>query len=852
MSATVSTSHEYVHEGAPPDRTSTWRTMFRFAFVFAQLMLLVVVIRQFQIESSAFLRIFILAVAGFAVHYFLPSALRQPFFVALSITGIFLVLGTETASALIGVGMVLIGICHLPVSWRIRIALLLGSGAALAVLRVQDFDSPWTHALWPILGSMFMFRLAVYVYDLRHDKQAGSLWSTLAYFFMLPNVCFPLFPVVDYKTFYRNHATSDLYEIAQLGVIWIVRGVFHLVLYRIVYYHFTLPPHEVVDANSLVQFLISNFLLYLRISGHFHIIIGILHLFGFGLPETHNRYVLSSSFTEFWRRINIYWKDFMMKVFYYPIYFRLRSWGATRALICATACVFLVTWVAHSYQWFWLRGTFPLIWQDAVFWTVLAVLVVINSLRELKHGRKRSLQASRWTPRDSILHGVKTVGTFTTIVLLWSLWTSESFASWRSMWSFLSTTNATGAGFPSYLLLAIAMVFGGAVLWGRNLKGVDSRSKPLFVFMGVCVTRATARALALLCFLAIIGLPQVYTEFGVSTANFVLSVRADRLSRVDSAKLHRGYYEDLTRVDRFNSKLWEVYMTKPMNWLDVTGSGLTRLTGDFAVSELIPDARSTTSFSVVTTNRWGMRDQDYTKIVPEKTYRLAVLGASAVMGWGVEDDEPFETVFEHMLNEKLATESSQRFESLNFGVPGYYPPQQLPNLVKALQFSPHGVLYIATGRELSRAAYFVAETLTKGREIPYPPLRDIVTSAGVNSTQTQTEAMRRLAEVKEDILAWLYQELVERCKTHGAEPIFVFIPHVEKGTWEKETAPTLEIARAAGFLVWDLSDVYGNRGATMKIAEWDDHPNARAHRLIAEQMLQAFKEKWPALRSQLK
>ena len=44
---------------------------------------------------------------------------------------------------------------------------------------------------------------------------------------------------------------------------------------------------------------------------------------------------LASSFTDFWRRINIYWKDFMLKVFYYPAVFRLKKLGATNAIIDA-------------------------------------------------------------------------------------------------------------------------------------------------------------------------------------------------------------------------------------------------------------------------------------------------------------------------------------------------------------------------------------------------------------------------------------------------------------------------------------------------------------------------------------
>src|SRR5439155_7314418 len=121
----------------------------------------------------------------------------------------------------------------------------------------------------------------------------------------------------------------------------------------------------------------------------FHIIVGILHLFCFHLPETHRSYFLTSSFTDFWRRINIYWKDFMMKLFYYPAYFALRKRGEARAIVLSTVLVFATTWMLHSYQWFWFRGSVLLAWNDLIFWSVLGLLVVITTLHELRHGRQR-------------------------------------------------------------------------------------------------------------------------------------------------------------------------------------------------------------------------------------------------------------------------------------------------------------------------------------------------------------------------------------------------------------------------------------------------------------------------------
>src|SRR3546814_15589356 len=82
---------------------------------------------------------------------------------------------------------------------------------------------------------MFMFRPIVYLYDMRQEK--ASFARSVSYFFMLPNVCFPMFPVVDYKGFRRSYYDIDEHRIYQIGVDWMVRGILHLILYRIIYYY---------------------------------------------------------------------------------------------------------------------------------------------------------------------------------------------------------------------------------------------------------------------------------------------------------------------------------------------------------------------------------------------------------------------------------------------------------------------------------------------------------------------------------------------------------------------------------------------------------------------------------------
>ncbi len=800
-----------------------------YLVILAQLGLLLLLLRQFQIESGAFLRLAMLAFGGFAVHAWLPLHWRLPFFALLSLGGIALVMGLENAAWLVSIGLGLIGICHLPLSFTWRGVLLLTAAAVLALQRAGHLPFPWSDAIWPILGAMFMFRMIVYFYDLRHDKAPTSPAQSLAYFFMLPNACFPLFPVVDYKTFRRNYFDDDAYRIYQVGVEWMVRGVVHLLLYRIVYYYLTLAPHEVAAPAQLTQYLVSNFLLYLRVSGLFHLIIGMLCLFGFRLPETHNRFLLASSFTDFWRRINIYWKEFMQKVFYYPAVFKLRKLGTEKALVIATLYVFLMTWFLHAYQWFWLRGTMLLVVQDILFWTILGLLVVGNSLYEMKHGRTRSLGKPARTWRDTAVLVAKTYATFWFICVLWSFWTAESLATWFAMWAALGGTYTIEVLLFPGLILAVIIV--GSIP-GDSLRNVRASAQSERAWQ-----RGRLATLVSMMVLIGVSVEGVHSQFGRDAGTFVHSLRSGQLSRLDTAKLERGYYESLLSVDRFNSQLWEVYTNKPKNWLDIDNANLKQFVGGFAQTELIPSFVQSTRFGTITINRFGMRDQEYELHPPPDTYRAAVLGASLVMGWGVGDGETFEALIEDRLNREWAGSGFARFELLNMGVPGYHPTQQLVAMERALAYEPNAIFYVATGRELTRAVAYLAELVHKRIDIPYDGLRRILDDAGVVPGMDEPTARRLLTPRGREVLSYVYGHIATEARTRGMATLWIFLPQVREGTWQEETPEAVEIAQGAGFTIINLEDVYrGHDIDDVRLAPWDDHPNAFGHRLIADRL----------------
>ena len=321
----------------------TFGRLLRLGTIVIELTLVAVAVRLLNIESPAFESVLTLALGGFLIHHFLPVPWRISFFAALSVATVPLVFGWQAGTWLLAFGGLLIALCHIPVAFHVRVALIVALALALAVARKQMLPAfaaiPPT--IWPILGSMFMFRLIVYLYDLKHEAAPFSASRAVAYFFMLPSVCMPLFPVVDYKTFQRSFYNADPLAPLPNGCEVDPARADPPALYKAVYFLAVIEPGGVVTGTDAARYMVSTFLLYLKISGLFHIIVGLLHLYGFGLAETHHFYLFSSSFTDFWRRINIYWKDFIQKIVFNPAYFRLRKRGETFAVATATLIAFV-------------------------------------------------------------------------------------------------------------------------------------------------------------------------------------------------------------------------------------------------------------------------------------------------------------------------------------------------------------------------------------------------------------------------------------------------------------------------------------------------------------------------------
>ena len=809
----------------------------RYLLTVLQLGALVLAIYWLELERSFGLHVLApLVLAGFAVHALLPATWKLPAFLGLSLAAFLAVLGPEAGALLIALALGLVGVCHLPVGFRLRVGLLAAVGLALVATRAEWLTMPLSRSVLPVLGAMFMFRLVIYLYDERTAARPATPWMRLSYFFLLPNVCFLLFPVVDYRTFQRTYYAEPTSSLHARGVQWMLRGVTHLVLYRVVYVYLTPSLSAVEDLYGVVLFVVSSYLLYLRISGHFHLIVGILHLFGFGLPETNHRYLLASSFTDCWRRINIYWTEFMKKIVYFPAFMRLRRGGAMFGMVVATALTFLATWWLHAYQWFWLNGAFPLA-MDGAFWGVAGVLALVTTVHEARRGRRTVPEGSVPSWGFALRRSCQALGVFALICVIWSLWCSPTPAQW------LATMQRAADGSGAQVAV-IAGALAAVVLVGSAAQRLVASPAWSTVVPGPSGT-AALRTLGCVA-VALLGLPAAHATLGPGVQAALAPLVTESLNLRDTERRIASYYDRLIEREGFGGRVWERERMDPNDVETFLDSAVSTLVETPLVFELAPSERIEFMGSYVETNRWGMRDRDYTRAKPPGTVRIAILGTCYEMGVGVDNDQVWEALAEVRLNRELSPRTGVAYELLNFSVPAYTPLHQVLLVRDRLPaFEPDVVL---VSNHIGPSVKYLIQVAALGP--PYPEgVDEIFERAEVEPGMDAVEVRLRVGPLREWIEDWAFEEMAAACAAMDAVPALMDVPFVEEvggrlpGYAERRMDRLRSVAFDQGFVHLDLTDAFGDEPyEAVAIPEIEHCPNELGHRLMADRFVEMLAE----------
>jgi GDSL-like Lipase/Acylhydrolase family len=332
------------------------------------------------------------------------------------------------------------------------------------------------------------------------------------------------------------------------------------------------------------------------------------------------------------------------------------------------------------------------------------------------------------------------------------------------------------------------------------------------------------------------------------------AARSAELNLADNEAGAGGYYEGLIEgvepAKGTRSELALRLLGKPTEWVRFQAANVSRPTlRDFLQFDLRPDLDLDLFGHRFTTNSHGMRDREYPLAKPPKTFRIALLGSSIDMGWGVGDDQTYENLLEDWLNAHARLRGmSRRFEVLNFAVAAYGPLQRYALLSrKAEEFDPDLVIYSATMLDNRLLELHLTALLHLQVDPTYPFLRQALIDAGINDEDARIGPDRQFVHkdvVKLKVRSHFWpildatlDALARDCQSRDLPLVLLAIPRA--GRIDSPTTRAGIMARLSGIAarlavpLIDLTPAFDRFDpATIELAAWDDHPNALGHRRI--------------------
>ncbi len=328
------------------------------------------------------------------------------------------------------------------------------------------------------------------------------------------------------------------------------------------------------------------------------------------------------------------------------------------------------------------------------------------------------------------------------------------------------------------------------------------------------------------------------------------SARSPELNRAERENHAAGYYEGL--IGGHDGSLGDPRLKltgKPTGWVSFREADVVYyLDDDFLQFELKPHLSRNLFGQPFLTNAFGMHDAPVSLAKPPGTMRIAVLGSSMDMGWGVRYQETYINKLEQWLDRHAGLQQvspPRRFEVLNFAVAAYSPMQRLEVLRrKVMAFDPDLVIYSATTLDLRLMEIHLCDMLRKSVDLKYDFITRAKELAAINSDDVELDRdgdllnKDRLKQKLRPVYWWLYDytlgAIAAECREHGVPLAMVIVPRVGKADLPSIRAEPVARLKAMaahqGVTVFDLSDTFDRIDPLkLEIAAWDDHPNVIGH-----------------------
>ena len=699
--------------------------------------------------------------------------------------------------------------------------LLFAFFAALIVLRLEIFYAPKLIYAVPYIAAAFMFRGIRMYYESKHGFLKSGFWMDLAFFFIPANLCFLLFGVIDPVKFSNSFVGFPAFK---TGIKRISLGMGLALLYRFILNVFPVSFEEVINFSTLFHYAVLKYLIVINLAGVLISGLGTLGLCGFELPPLFGNLLLATSFTEMWRKVNAYWREFMIRIFYYPLFLKLRKLSMFLRIFIAINAAFIISWILHDYQLFWISGEWHPKLTGLMYWLLFGNFVAVNVYQEFFIGKPPL--------RNFITRAFFAAGVFFTCAFLWLLWNSETISEFTYLiYSSFHSPHFSWADLL-YTLLGLFAVYIALVFVADQLKAQQKKMEEIL----------------LLILLPLFFLFLTLSSFSFFEKNY--PVLKNKIAVFDKIELSEeenfvrdeGYYEQVVAGNKSTDWPWEVHLKGNKKWGN--SKGATRRTGDIVLREFVPLSNTNMGYFSFHINSDGLRDKEYSLEKPPDTFRMAMLGGSNECGYGVEKENIFETIVENKLDSIYAPQQ-KNVEIINFaGLGNMLLQGEEITKKKVLKYKPDVIIYFAHPEEVKHIARNFSKLILNGIDLKYDSLKNIKADARVSQRMSWDELITRLMPYSERIINWGYNEIASDCRKNGIVPLWVYLPTPKDENPHANFKHLSEMATAHGFVIIDLSDAYkGYPFNQMRVSEEDFHPSVLGNKLLAKLLLQRILEK---------
>lgn len=254
--------------------------------------------------------------------------------------------------------------------------------------------------------------------------------------------------------------------------------------------------------------------------------------------------------------------------------------------------------------------------------------------------------------------------------------------------------------------------------------------------------------------------------------------------------------------------------------------------------ELRPDMNKEYKFKSFQTNSEGQNDKDYSFEKPARTIRVAVIGDSFTMGWGVERKEIYHEIMEEKLNDQA---DSLKYEFINFGVGGYNFQNYIGVLeTKALKYSPDFILigFCAFNdfRSPKEARRTVSKMMNKNRNGFYSSFLFKLARAQYRLLR-KNEPKPKAEKRNDDYVQFAFSHINGFSEKHNIPVALAYLSTIHlKGDTTRLRVKQLADINNLKFI--DASALFENtnvRDYTLNFL--DPHPTKEAHQLFATSIL---------------